>query len=327
MYDVFISYRRKNGFAVAKMFSGLLKSKGINTFVDLDELRSGTFDDKILTAIEGTPSFVLILTPGSLDRCCDADDWLTKEILTAVDSGRNIIPVLCDGFEWPKKWEIDISDKIKMLSKYNSVSMSYDYIDATVDKIIEYANAKNSTISSQVNESNSTQQPLGDINGFFNKFINKLDEIEGVDFAFHAGSAWLQDMERLEALTTLCNARIKIRVLVNRPEIAESMSKYMRHKLKKYLSFEDAIDSWLTLRNEYPNLEFRISDIPLLRIYYSFSMKNSAESATRIKFYTHGNPRIDKNFLQDFTGEDDFYKLYKSEFEFLWDNATTPENK
>jgi hypothetical protein len=112
MYDAFISYRRKNGFAVAKMLRDQLKLKKISAFVDLDELRNGTFDDKILTAIKNSPSFLLILFPGDLDRCAEDDDWLTKEITAAVDSGRNIIPILCDGFKWPKHWNDDIPEKI-----------------------------------------------------------------------------------------------------------------------------------------------------------------------------------------------------------------------
>ena len=166
MYDIFISYRRKYGFAVAKMISELLKTRGVSAFVDLDELRSGTFDDKIIDAIASTPSFVLILTPGALDRCGDKDDWLTKEITAAVETGRNIIPVMCDGFEWPKQWENDIPDNIKLLSNYNSVIMSYDYVDAMIDKIIGYA--KGESLKSPEEDKKTVQEvPANEIDGFF----------------------------------------------------------------------------------------------------------------------------------------------------------------
>lgn len=321
MYDVFISYRRKFGFAYAKMLSEMLKQKGINAFVDLDELRSGTFNDKLLTAIETSPAFLLILTPGALDRCVDEGDWLTREILKASESGRNIIPVLCDGFDWPKQWDSRVPDRIKMLSNLNCVVMSDAYVDAMVDKIIEYVKGKNLPVQSEVH-TQEENQPANDIDGFFRRYMRDMSEVIGVDFAFHAGSIWHQDIARLDTLSALADSGVKIKVIVNSPEVADSMSKYMRHKLKRYIPFEEAISLWKNVQSLYDNVELRISEVPLLRIYYGFNMKNPDENAARIKFYTHGNSKIDSNFSQNFTADDPCYQLYKSEFDFLWEMST-----
>lgn len=317
MYDVFISYRRKLGFAVAKMISELLKAKGLSAFVDLDELRNGKFDEKILDAIEATPSFILILTPGSLDRCGEEGDWLTREIDKAVETGRNIIPILCEGFEWPKHWDNYMSDKIKMLSHYNSVVMSYEYVDAMVDKIIEYSKGSDETLAKKTAVADDTVFE-GDIDGFFLPKMKELDEIEGVDFAFHAGSVWHQDIRRLEILGELAEAGKKIRVLVNSEAVADSTSQFMRHKLKRYMAFDEAISSWKRIADMYENVEVRVCEIPLFRIYYSFNMKNPKDNVSRVKFYTHGNPNISKNFSKNFFACEPGYELYKSEFEFLW---------
>lgn len=326
MYDVFISYRRKYGFAIAKMISELLRKSGVNAFVDLDELRSGTFDDKIIHAIESAPAFVLILTPGALDRCGDKDDWLTKEITAAVESGRNIIPVLCEGFEWPKQWGSEISDTIKLLSNYNSVVMSYEYVDAMIDKIIGYV--KGDVVKcAVVGKKTSKELPDNDIDSFFREFVENIDEVCGVDFAFHAGSAWHQDMDRIEVLGALADAGKKIRVIVNSPEVADSISKYMRHKLKKYLAFDEAIALWKNLESMYDNVEVRVSDVPLLRIYYSFNMADPEKNKTKVKFYTHGNSKISMNYAQIFGASSPAYKLYKDEFELLWKLAKTDENQ
>lgn len=320
MYDIFISYRRKHGFAFAKMISELLKSHGVSAFVDLDELRSGTFDDKIIDAISATPAFVLILTPGALDRCGEKDDWLTREITAAIETGRIIIPFMCDGFEWPKQWGNDIPEKIRLLSNYNSVAMSYDYVDAMINKIIGYA--KGEATDSQDNGKRSVQEvSTNDIDSFFRKAILTIDDIDGVDLAFHAGSVWHQNIERLEILGALADAGKKIRVIVNTPEVADSASRYMRHKLKRYIAFDEAIALWKNFESLYENVEVRISDIPLMRIYYSFNMVNPENNMTRVKFYTHGNSRIDLNFAQNFNVSDAAYKLFRDEFEFLWKNA------
>ena len=320
MHDIFISYRRKNGFAVAKMIRELLKPRGVNAYVDLDELASGTFDDKIIDAIKSTPSFVLVLTPGALDRCGETDDWLTKEILSAIESERNIVPVMCDGFEWHKQWGDNIPEQIKLLSKYNSVVMSYEYIDAMIDKIIEYVKGYD-FLKLRNQDFFAKTRRVDDIGGFFRKIMSNMDEVEGVDFAFHAGSIWHQNIERLEVLSALADAGKKIRVIVNSPDVADSTSKYMRHKLKKYLAFDEAIEVWKNFENMYENVEVRISSVPLMRIYYSFNMIDPKKNMTRVKFYTHGNSKIDMNFSCNFNAADVAYDLYKNEFEFLWNKA------
>ena len=138
MYDAFISYRRENGFLAAKMIRELLKAKGVTAYMDLDELTSGTFDDKLLSAIRDCPFFLLILPRGALDRCCEQDDWLTREIVEAVRSGSNIIPVLCDGFAFPKEWPTGVPDEVKKIASYHGIEMSYAYVDAMVVTSLKY---------------------------------------------------------------------------------------------------------------------------------------------------------------------------------------------
>jgi len=309
MYDAFISYRRKNGFLAAKMIRELLKAKGVTAYMDLDELRNGTFDDKLLTAIRTTPSFILVLPPHALDRCCEKDDWLTKEICTAIDSGAKIIPVLCDGFEWPKEWSPSVPEKVRSIASYHGVEMSQYYIDAMIDKIVEQIRG------------NTACGSKSDLDTFFRNRMQYLEKIQGVDLAFHSGCTWQESIERLDILTDLAEAGIRIRIIVNSPDAAESIGKHMRHKLKRYTPFSEAIERWKPFAEMYENIAIRISDIPLLRVYYAFSMINQEDSAVRVKYYTYGNAKVDKNFAQNFEPKDACYTLYKSEFEFLWDRA------
>ncbi len=322
MYDAFISYRRKNGFAIAKMLRELLKTKGITSFMDLDELRSGTFDDKLLAAIQATPSFILILPPGALDRCGEEDDWLTKEIITAIDSGRNIIPVLCDGFEWPKQWNGAVPEKIRLLANYNSVIMSYEYIDAMVDKVIDHIRDNGSAIAEK---KESRTQPATDIDSFFRNRMQDMGKIKGIDLAFHAGSEWHENIDRLDILTDLADAGVQIRVIINSPAAAESIGKYMRHKRKRYVPFTEAVQLWKDFDEAYENVEVRVSEIPLLRIYYAFRMEEPSEDVVRVKYYTYGNAKINRNYSQNFESTDSHFGLYKAEFDFLWSNAEPAE--
>ena len=320
-YDAFISYRRKQSFAVAEMIRGLLSNKNKSAFVDVEELRNGVFDVKILNAIKESPSFIVVIGPGALDRCADEDDWLRIEVETAIDENKNIIPVLCDDFEWPKQWNENIPEKIRLLSRYNSVRMSYDYLPAMIDKIIEYMNSETHIEEDQTNiianEPSTTE--------FFRRHMRQIDNLEGVDLAFHAGSVWHQDIDYIDILTEIAEAGIPIRIIINTKETALIVGQHMRHKGKKYMSFEDGIVAWQEFADGYENVELRLSQIPLLRICYSLKMKDSTENIARIKFYTYANPKINRNFIQDFTPADAYYELYIKEFDFLWNQSNKTE--
>ena len=95
-YDIFISYRREGGKEYARNLTSELVSRGFHPFLDFDELVDGKFDKRITDAIESAPVFMFILSPGSLDRCVNEDDWVRKEILHAVKHNRHIVPVDID---------------------------------------------------------------------------------------------------------------------------------------------------------------------------------------------------------------------------------------
>jgi len=63
-------------FSLAKV---LLEKRGLNVFIDVDELEAGRFDKNLLKGITQSRNFILVLSPGSLDRCKGNDigkDWL-----------------------------------------------------------------------------------------------------------------------------------------------------------------------------------------------------------------------------------------------------------
>ena len=137
-YDAFISYRRENGFLMAQVIYDRLKERGIQCFFDLQELRSGKFDEKILVAIREAHTFILILPKDALNRCVNEDDWVRREIIEAVRCDKVIIPIMYDGFEWPKKWNAEIPKEFYGLEKNNGVSGTQEYLPAMIDKIISY---------------------------------------------------------------------------------------------------------------------------------------------------------------------------------------------
>ena len=90
--DVFISYRREGGYAMVRLVYECLRNAGLSVFLDLEELRSGQFNEKLYEEIEKCKNFVLILPPNSLDRCNHEDDWLRLEIEYAIKQKKEYYP-------------------------------------------------------------------------------------------------------------------------------------------------------------------------------------------------------------------------------------------
>jgi hypothetical protein len=98
--DVFISYRRdRSGYLAMALFKEL-GEHGINAFYDYESIRAGHFDTVILGQIAARPYFLLVLTPGTLERHKGADDWLHREIEEAVATKRMIILAYTPDFDF-----------------------------------------------------------------------------------------------------------------------------------------------------------------------------------------------------------------------------------
>ena len=100
-FDIFISYRRAGGFEVADSVYQRLVAKHYSAFLDMEQLNAGTINTKLLDVIDGCKDFILILPPHALDRCSDEEDWVRREVEHAIKGGKNIIPIMLRGFEWP----------------------------------------------------------------------------------------------------------------------------------------------------------------------------------------------------------------------------------
>jgi hypothetical protein len=137
--DVFISYRREDGAQIARLLRAELRARGYRVFLDVDDLKPGHFDDALLQEIDSAPSFLLILTPNSLARCADERDWMRREIAHALETGKKIIPVTMQGFEFPDAAQLP--EDIRTLTVHHAISYSHEFFDAMVEKLIGFLDA------------------------------------------------------------------------------------------------------------------------------------------------------------------------------------------
>lgn len=131
---VFISYRRESSFAYAKLIFNEIRERGYDVFMDYESIDSGIFDTFILNQISSRAHFILILTPDALERCDEPGDWLRREIEQALDTQRNLIPVMVGGFQF-KDNEKYLTGKLADLPRYNGLSLVYEYFDAGIEKL------------------------------------------------------------------------------------------------------------------------------------------------------------------------------------------------
>jgi tetratricopeptide (TPR) repeat protein len=125
---VFISYRREVSSYIARAIFLDLRANGYDVFMDVESIDSGTFDTIILNQIEARGHFVLVLTPGSVERCVEEGDWLRREIEYAMEKRRNIVPVLTNGFEFDGMDQC-LTGKLRGLQRYNALPLYHEYFD------------------------------------------------------------------------------------------------------------------------------------------------------------------------------------------------------
>src|SRR6266566_9998470 len=91
---IFVCYRRGGGAELARLVRDKLRDRGFDVFMDVEDLKGGSFDKALLGEIESAADVMVVLTSGSLDRCYQEGDWLRWEISHAIACGKNVVPVM-----------------------------------------------------------------------------------------------------------------------------------------------------------------------------------------------------------------------------------------
>lgn len=130
IYDVFISYRRSDGYEIAENIYEYLTKKGLRVFWDKHEMIDGHyFDTQIKTNLCRTPNVVLIATKDVFSFRPDKD-WVRSEIAIALEEyekateERTITVIQTNDCVFPE--EKDLPEKIKNITKENRISYSDD---------------------------------------------------------------------------------------------------------------------------------------------------------------------------------------------------------
>jgi tetratricopeptide (TPR) repeat protein len=132
---VFICYRRRNIPWALAIFQNL-KHDGYDVFIDYNGIASGDFEQVIVENINARAHFLVLLAPSALERCSDPGDLLRREIETAIETRRNIIPLMLESFSFDEP-AIDrqFTGSLAALKKYNGLSVHADYFDDAMTRL------------------------------------------------------------------------------------------------------------------------------------------------------------------------------------------------
>lgn len=150
---------------------------------------------------------------------------------------------------------------------------------------------------------------------------SELGKISEIDMAFHSGSDWQRDSDKVDFLRKAIEAKVKIRIIVNTDLIKEVCS-HMTQPGRRYVGFDEGALEWIELSRKHPDLlEVHVAKVPLL--HRTYIIRNRSEQGwVNIKYYTYGNYLPDKDQRICFDNTDRSYSLYVEEFEYLWKNAS-----
>ncbi|XP_060881318.1 NAD(+) hydrolase sarm1-like isoform X2 [Metopolophium dirhodum] len=145
-YDVFISYKRSTDSLLASLLKVYLKIRGYNVFLDVKRSDDAKSRHHVLQTVRQTKNFIIVLTPGSLDKNfmdssagdIETLDFICEEVTTAEQAQCNIIPVLDNSFTWPPP--ALLPDDLKNLCNYNSINWVHEYQEACVKKLVTFVN-------------------------------------------------------------------------------------------------------------------------------------------------------------------------------------------
>ncbi|MGO9199276.1 MAG: TIR domain-containing protein [Limisphaerales bacterium] len=135
---IFISYRRDSGAAAARLLREALCSRRFPVFMDVEDLRAGQYRDILSSQVEACSDFILVLTPGSLERCLQEGDWVAREVAEALRLKKNIVPVSFEEVNWPE----DLPPDMVELRDFQVCRLSNEYFSPSVHRLIECLSAR-----------------------------------------------------------------------------------------------------------------------------------------------------------------------------------------
>ena len=129
---IFIAYRLTSA-NLAKSVNLYLTRQGYDVFLYDDTLES-TFDRIMPQEIRARAHFLIIFAPSTFELFSDSQDWLRQQIEIAIDSRRNIIPLLFNGASLSDARPY-LTGKLAQLRQYNALNIPSEFFDEGMNRL------------------------------------------------------------------------------------------------------------------------------------------------------------------------------------------------
>ena len=133
MKDIFISYRREDGEAVAYLIYKDLTKLGYSVFFDHKTLGSGDFMENIENTIAGCKDVIIILSSSSFsERIFQENDVFRFEIETALKQKKRIVGIMLESFPG---FPDSLPDSIDIIRNVNCIKLYLAYYEGMFERL------------------------------------------------------------------------------------------------------------------------------------------------------------------------------------------------
>ena len=253
---VFISYRRTN-LPWALCIYQDLTMHGYDVFFDYQSIDSGNFEKVILENIKARAHFLVVLTPSALERLKEPNDWLRREIETAMDEKRNIVPLMLESFDFGSPLVTQaLTGKLAVLKSYNGLRVYSEYFFEAMDKLRErYMNVEVSGIVSL----NAEAKGITEVQKTAAREAPRVEKEElTAQEWFERGYVFQQDKNLDEAERSYRNA---IELDPSLPEAYSNLGLLLHANLKRYNEAEAAYRKAIELNPSYATAYYNLGNL------------------------------------------------------------------
>ena len=133
--SVFISYRRTNFYTALAVYQGL-SQHGFDVFMRFEQGKELREVSK--AEVKRCAHFLAIISPSALEAYQEEDHLLREEVALALDSDRNVIPLVMEGFDSSSpSVQKAISGKLAKLKNFSALRLYSEYFSAGLEKFRE----------------------------------------------------------------------------------------------------------------------------------------------------------------------------------------------
>ena len=322
--DIFISYRRRTGYALATFLYESLTKHRLDVFLDKENFQdyAGSFTAKIKESIEMSDYFLLLLTD------LDIDDYdksvFIKEIETALQNEKKIIVIKQKELVFPNPLHksIDCLPELQAIEITNETKFDDALLKSLLKKMQRSSKIKrvyNKLTACSKLESRKIVEARSSLESRFN------DDVVSVDMCGIACMGLLANAR--EHFERILQRGGKVRIVINKVDSPAAIDAYEKKLASGGLSQRKRVISraneelydWST---DYPeNFSGKLTNEFLPCAILIIRTKDEEKSTIKVDYYGFDCEDSERRCIMISHNDEENFNYYRKQFEWLWEQA------